>query len=61
MKNISILAMVLFISIAILPAQKQITVEDVWASSQFNARTVPGFRFMNDGVHYSRLESGSIN
>ncbi len=42
-----------------LPAQKPITLEDIWQKGTFNAKGVPGFNFQPDGVHYTRL-SGRV-
>jgi dipeptidyl-peptidase 4 len=61
MEKIVILCISIIMICSGMTAQKQITVEELWATSQFSARSVPGFRFMNDGIHYSRLENGSIN
>ncbi len=41
-------------------AQKLISLEDIWSNGTFNARSVPGFNFMNDGKHYTRLENNKI-
>ncbi len=42
-------------------AQKQkITVEDIWANYAFFQKRIPGFKFLNDGKHYSRLVEGNI-
>ena len=43
-----------------LQAQKPITLEDIWTNGTFNTKGVPGFRFQNDGVHYTRLTDGNI-
>jgi dipeptidyl-peptidase-4 len=43
-----------------LQAQKPITLEDIWTNGTFNTKGVPGFRFQNDGVHYTRLTGGNI-
>jgi dipeptidyl-peptidase-4 len=43
-----------------LSAQNQIRVEDVWSKGIFRAKSVPGFNFMNDGRHYTRLENNRI-
>lgn len=50
------------ITILIQPlfAQKLITLEDTWSYGTFNAKSVPGFTFMNDGKHYTRLENNKI-
>jgi len=42
-------------------AQKQnITVEDIWMKYSFFQKRIPGFKFLNDGKHYSRLVAGNI-
>ncbi|MBL7826065.1 MAG: DPP IV N-terminal domain-containing protein, partial [Saprospiraceae bacterium] len=43
-----------------LSAQKPITLEDIWQRGTFSTKGVPGFNFQNDGVHYTKLESGAI-
>lgn len=43
-----------------LSAQTEITLEGVWKYRLFDTRSVEGFRFMNDGRHFTRLENGSI-
>lgn len=43
-----------------LAAQKQITIEDIWAKGTFSTKSVPGFNFMNDGVHYTKMERGTV-
>lgn len=42
-----------------LPAQKPITLEDIWQNNTFKANGVPGFNFQRDGVHFTRL-NGSV-
>ena len=42
------------------PAQKAITIEDIWASALLFPNSVPGFNFLNDGQHYTRLEANKI-
>jgi dipeptidyl-peptidase-4 len=32
----------------------QITLEGIWKNDKYKPKRVPGFRFMNDGVHYTR-------
>lgn len=39
-------------------AQKEFTVEAIWGQEIFEARTIPGFNFMNDGRHYT-LRAGN--
>jgi dipeptidyl-peptidase 4 len=41
-------------------AQKPITVESIWKDYEFNTKSVPGFNFLNDGRHYTRLEDNVI-
>jgi dipeptidyl-peptidase-4 len=41
-------------------AQKQITIDDIWTNGVYWSKGVPGFRFMNDGRHYTSLSSNSI-
>ena len=44
-----------------LHCQKQITLDDIWSNGEYFANSVPGFNFLQDGQHYTRYESGSIN
>jgi len=41
-------------------AQKEITLEDIWSKGTFRAKSVPGFNFMHDGIHYSTSEGTKI-
>lgn len=43
-----------------LISQKQITLEDIWVKGTYSPKSIPGFRFLNDGIHYSRLEKNII-
>jgi len=59
MKNI----LFLFIAISIATvsnSQKEITTEDLWKNYTFYAKSVPGFNFLKDGKHYTRLQSNTI-
>ena len=38
----------------------QITLEQIWASYDYTPKRVPGFKFMNDGQHYSKLVNNQI-
>ncbi len=40
--------------------QETISLEGIWKQGLFSAQRVPGFNFMNDGRHYSRLENNRI-
>ena len=42
-------------------AQKQISVEDIWATYQFIPGSVPGFNFQKDGVTYTKRDRSVIN
>lgn len=44
----------LLFCLSFLPAQQPITLEDIWSTGTLDAKTVPGFRFQNDGRHYTR-------
>ncbi len=56
--NKSFLSIVFFITISFLvSAQPNITLEDIWASGKFSPEYVYGLRSMNDGEHYTTLES----
>ncbi len=41
-------------------AQRQITIDDIWTNGTFRSKGVPGFRFMNDGRHYTALQHNMI-
>ncbi|MEM9544513.1 MAG: S9 family peptidase [Bacteroidota bacterium] len=41
-------------------AQKEITTEDLWQNFSFFANSVPGFNFLQDGKHYTRLQDNTI-
>ncbi|MEL6988275.1 MAG: DPP IV N-terminal domain-containing protein, partial [Bacteroidota bacterium] len=41
-------------------AQKDISVEDIWQNYIFYPKSVPGFNFLNDGEHYTKLENGVV-
>jgi dipeptidyl-peptidase-4 len=41
-------------------AQRQITIDDIWTNGTFRTKGVPGFRFMNDGHHYTTLRDNYI-
>ncbi len=42
-------------------AQQAITLQDIWQRYAFIPRSVPGFNFLEDGKHYTRLEDNQIN
>ena len=41
-------------------AQQDITLEAIWKNYEFIPRSVPGFNFLKDGKHYTRLEDNKI-
>jgi dipeptidyl-peptidase-4 len=41
-------------------AQKNITLEKIWKDYEFSTQSVPGFNFLKDGRHYTRLEDGKV-
>jgi dipeptidyl-peptidase-4 len=40
--------------------QSNITLEEIWKDYKYFAKRVPGFNFMEDGKHYTRLENNKI-
>src|SRR5258705_1200643 len=40
--------------------QRQITIDDIWTNGTYQTKSVPGFRFMNDGHHYTSLRHNMI-
>ena len=41
-------------------SQLPVTLEDIWQNGTFSTKSVPGFNFRKDGVHYTRLAGGVI-
>ena len=41
-------------------AQRKITIDDLWANGVYRSKGVPGFRFMNDGRHYTAQKGNLI-
>jgi len=62
MKNrFFLLTLGLFLMIHQSVAQKKaITVTDIWQDYKFIGKSVPGFNFLKDGKHYTRLEDNTI-
>ena len=48
-------------TLSLCHGQKKITNEAIWRDFTFYSKSVPGFNFMEDGRHYSRLENNKIN
>jgi len=61
MKNLSFI-LLLSLCTFVLFGQKQgnITVEEIWKDYKFLNKSIPGFNFLKDGKHYSRLEDNAI-
>ncbi|MEM1121503.1 MAG: S9 family peptidase [Bacteroidota bacterium] len=61
MNSRQFLFIALLFSIFPLMAQNEsITLEDIWQSDKLRGKSVPGFNFLNDGKHYTRLENNTI-
>ena len=58
--RIILLSLSLLLSYQTSFCQEEISVEDIWRDYKFTAKRVPGFNFLNDGKHYTKLESNSI-
>ena len=43
-----------------LHGQQDITLASIWQDFEFSPKSVPGFNFLNDGRHYTRLEDNVI-
>jgi dipeptidyl-peptidase-4 len=55
-----ILAILIILPQQSILAQKQITIDDIWTNGTYRTKGVPGFRFMNDGRHYTTLQDNYI-
>ena len=60
MKRITLIALAILTIWGIGMAQKDITLEAIWKNYEFFPRSVPGFNFLKDGKHYTRLEGNKI-
>lgn len=60
MNKKAILFLILCLAVGVSQAQRSITLEDIWQYYTFTPKRVPGFNFMNDGRHYTRLEGNKI-
>ena len=62
MKNLKFCLVLYFIG-SLLPttfSQDSITVEKIWGNYSYVAKRIPGFNFMNDGQHFTRLRKNAI-
>lgn len=41
-------------------AQEPITIDNIWSNGTYLTKSVPGFRFMNDGTHYTTLSNNLV-
>ena len=55
-----LLVLMILCLVTALSAQKEITNEAIWTDRTFVVKTVPGFRFTNDGLHYTQKEGKQI-
>ncbi|TXB63183.1 S9 family peptidase [Phaeodactylibacter luteus] len=60
MRKITVFLGLALLSLATVNAQKDITLEGIWKNYEFYAKSVPGFNFLQDGKHYTRLEDDKI-
>lgn len=58
--KLSKILVALLISAFALNGQNSITLESIWQENTFATKSVPGFNFLNDGRHYTRLEDNTI-
>ena len=54
------IAAVFLFQIVSIQSQELITLEKLWKDYSYYAQSVPGFRFMNDGKHFTRLRNNTI-
>ena len=59
-RNLAALAFCLSAFILPVFGQNQITIDDIWTNFKYRTKGVPGFRFMNDGKHYTTLQDNYI-
>ncbi|HEX5112687.1 MAG TPA: hypothetical protein VFV79_07560, partial [Saprospiraceae bacterium] len=58
LRGISIFLFFLVTTLTI--AQKQITIDDIWTNGVYRSKGVPGFRFMDDGRHYTQVKQNYL-
>lgn len=54
------LCLLLFVSTFLTLSAQLINNKSIWYDEIFTQKSVPGFNFMNDGIHYTQIENGSI-
>jgi len=55
MKKYIILALLLSFTISLVGQQKKISIDEIYKSNPFRAKSVWGLTSMKDGIHYSAL------
>ena len=60
MKKVLMLLCSFIFLVQLSTAQEQIQLEQIWKTYDFVSNRVPGFRFMNDGKHYTRLSKSVV-
>lgn len=60
MKQITLIALAIATIWGTGLSQQNITLEAIWKNYEFFPRSVPGFNFLKDGKHYTRLEDNKI-
>lgn len=55
-----ILSLTILLACSSLNAQDAISVEDIWRDYKFMAKRVPGFNFLKDGKHFTKLENNNV-
>ena len=55
-----VLILTCFLFVTFSLAQKPITNQAIWEEGIFRTNSVPGFNFLKDGRHYTRLVDGTI-
>lgn len=61
MKKLLIIGFSIFMAGSVNAQEKNVTLEDIWKTGTFGSAGVYGLVSMNDGVHYSTLENGTVN
>lgn len=56
LKKIVILVISICIATQGFSQKKKLTLEQIWGSGEFSAKTVSGFHPMNDGEHYAKMD-----
>lgn len=57
MKSLSMFFLSVLVSCLAISQEKELTLQQVWASGEFLPNTFPGVQSMNDGTHYTRSRS----